>query len=132
MIQHEAPGYLDFNSAGWQLQKDLVIEESDIRVRKTTGDSFLRTELEEKLKLLDIDNLIICGYASEFCIDNTIRRATGLGYTVQIVSDAHTTHEKAHLSARKIREHHNITLSMSPTISAVLSEDISIEREQGH
>jgi nicotinamidase-related amidase len=127
LIQHEVPGYLDFNSAGWQLQKDLVVEKSDIRVRKTTGDSFLRTDLEGKLKSLEINNLIICGYASEFCIDNSTRRAVGLDYTVLLVSDAHTTHEKAHLSANKIREHHNVTLSMSPTITAVQSKDILIE-----
>ena len=126
-IQHEGPGYLDHESEGWQLQKDLVVKDTDIRVRKTTGDSFLRTDLEEKLKSLDITNLVICGYASEFCIDNTTRRATGLGYTVQLVSDAHTTHDKKHLSAQKIREHHNLTLSMGPTITAVQSEDINIE-----
>jgi nicotinamidase-related amidase len=127
LIQHEVPGYLDHESEGWQLQKDLVVKDSDIRVRKTTGDSFLRTNLEEKLKSLDITNLVICGYASEFCIDNTTRRATGLGYTVQLVSDAHTTHDKKHLSAMKIREHHNLTLSIGPTITAVPSEDLRIE-----
>lgn len=127
LIQHEVPGYLDHESEGWQLQKDLVVKDTDIRVRKTTGDSFLRTDLEEKLKSLDITNLVICGYASEFCIDNTTRRATGLGYTVQLVSDAHTTHDKKHLSAQKIREHHNLTLSMNSTITAVQAEDIDIE-----
>ncbi len=127
LVQHDVPGYLDFDSTGWQLQKNLVVENSDIRVRKSSSDSFLGTDLEEKLKSLQIDNLIICGYASEICIDTTIRRATGLGYTVQIVSDAHTTHEKAHLSAKKIREHHNVTLSMGPTITVVRSEEISIE-----
>ncbi len=126
-IQHEVPGYLDYECDGWQIQKDMAVEDSDIRVRKTTGDSFLRTDLEEKLKSLEINNLVICGYASEFCIDNTTRRATGLGYTVQLVSDAHTTHDKEHLSAKKIREHHNVTLSMGPTITTVQSEDISIE-----
>ncbi len=127
LIQHEIPGHLDFNSIGWQLQKDLLVEKSDIQVRKTAGDSFLHTDLEGKLISLEIDNLIICGYASEFCIDNTTRRATGLGYTVQLVSDAHTTHEKPHLSAKKIREHHNLTLSMGPTITAMRSEDIRIK-----
>ena len=127
LIQHEVPGYLDYASEAWQLQSDLVVKDRDIRVRKTTGDSFLRTDLEEKLKSLDITNLVICGYASEFCIGNTTRRVTGLGYTIQLVTDAHTTHEKKHLSAKKIREHHNLTLSMSHTIMAVQSEDINIE-----
>ena len=129
LIQHEAPGYLDHASEGWQLQKKLIVKDGDIRVRKSTGDSFLRTDLEEKLKFLNVTNLVICGYASEFCIDNTTRRATGLGYSVQLVSDAHTTHEKKHLSAMKIREHHNLTLSAGPTITAVRSEHINFEGE---
>lgn len=126
-IQHEVPGYLDFKSDGWQLQHDLIVEDNDIRVRKTTGDAFLQSDLEASLMSLEIRNLIICGYASEFCIDNTTRRATGLGYTVQLVSDAHTTHDKSHLSAKKIREHHNLTLSMGPTIKAVQSADVGFE-----
>lgn len=135
LIQHEVPGYLDHESEGWQLQKDLIIEDRDIRVRKTTGDPFLRTNLEEKLRTLDITDLIICGYASEFCIDSTTRRATGLGFTVKLVSDAHTTHDKKHLTAVIIREHHNLTLSMSPTITVVQSEDLIIENQptrEGH
>ncbi len=54
--------------------------------------------------------------------------ATGLGYTMQMVADAHTTHEKAHLSAAKIREHHNKALSAAPTITAEITGKIVIER----
>lgn len=123
-IQHEIPGYLEHNSGPWQLKNNLVVKKSGIFVRKTTGDSFLRSDLEEKLKSLEITDLLICGYASEICVDTTTRRATGLGYTVQLISDAHTTHDKEHLSALKIREHHNITLSMAPTITLVNCEDV--------
>ena len=125
-IQTEVQGYLDYDSEGWNLEKNLIIGKNDLYIRKTAGDSFLRTELQDKLKSLNISDLIICGYASEFCIDNTTRRATGLGYTVQLVSDAHTTHDKEHLSADNIRNHHNITLSMGPTITAVASENVEI------
>lgn len=127
IIQHEAPGYLDYGSEAWQLQKALAFEGGDVRIRKNTGDAFLHTDLEKKLKTLDVNNLIICGYASEFCVDNTTRRAVGLGYTVQLVSDAHTTHDKEHLSANKIREHHNITLAAGPAITAVRAEEVKIE-----
>lgn len=33
LIQHEVPGYLDYESEGWQLQKDLVVKDTDIRVQ---------------------------------------------------------------------------------------------------
>jgi len=84
-------------------------------VRKTTPDSFLNTSLQSLLKELEVDSLIVCGYASEFCVDTSVRRAAGLGYPVSVVSDAHTTHDKAHASGAQIRAHHNATL---PNISS--------------
>ena len=128
LIQHEVSNYLEFGSEAWQLQKNLYVEDNDIRIRKSTGDAFLRTDLEKKLKALYVENLVICGYVSEFCIDNTTRRATGLGYVVQIVGDAHTTHDKDHLSAQQIRHHHNITLSMAPDIRVLSSSEVKFDK----
>ena len=110
-IQHEqAESIMEYGSKGWQLQGDLIIRESDIVVRKTTPDSFLRTNLESILKRNKVKHLIVAGYASEFCVDTTVRRAASLGYSVELVSDAHTTHNKEHASGETIRIHHNCTL----------------------
>ncbi|SBS38888.1 Streptothricin hydrolase [Marinomonas spartinae] len=115
-IQHEQPNSLiEYESGGWALQSSLVTQACDHFVRKTTPDSFLNTNLQNVLNELDVDSLIVCGYASEFCVDTTIRRAAGLGYSVTLVSDAHTTHDKKHASGAQIREHHNATL---PNISS--------------
>ena len=128
-IQHEqAAGLLAFGSDGWQLATGLMMKEQDGRVRKTTPDSFLRTGLLEMLTEKGVNNLIICGYASEFCVDTTTRRAAALGFPVQLVADGHTTHDKEHASAKVIRDHHNATLSnirsFGPRIGAVLAADI--------
>ena len=129
-IQHETKkDPLEYGSANWQLHQGLDVNDEDIKIRKTTPDSFLRTDLEENLNSKGIKNLIICGYASEFCVDTTVRRAAALGYTVTLVSDAHTTHDKDHASAAKIREHHNCTLpnisSFGPRIFSVSSSKIN-------
>ncbi|QIA64931.1 isochorismatase family protein [Vibrio astriarenae] len=114
-IQHEQPkSVIEYKSVGWELQSSLVTQTCDHFVRKTTPDSFLNTNLQSVLNELDVDSIIVCGYASEFCIDTTVRRAAGLGYSVTLVSDAHTTHDKEHATGAQIREHHNATLpSMS-------------------
>ena len=126
-IQHEKENSeIEFNSDGWQLVEELQVESTDIVVRKTTPDSFLNTNLESVLNSQNIDHLIICGYASEFCVDTTVRRAAGLGYGVDIIADAHTTHDKEHATGAQIREHHNITLpnvtSFGITISAIMTK----------
>lgn len=79
-------------------------------MRKQTPDSFLNTNLEALLKQLGAEHLIVCGYASEFCVDTTVRSAAAKGYSIEIVSDAHTTHDKDHASGEQIRIHHNATL----------------------
>ena len=127
-VQHEAQ--FEFGSPGWELERQLQVGPGDHKIRKATPDSFLRTELAELLSTLGATHLIVCGYATEGCVDTTIRRAAALGYEVTIAGDAHTTDDKPHASAGQIREHHNAALSdltsFGPKIRAVRSTDIEL------
>jgi nicotinamidase-related amidase len=130
-IQHESKsGYLEFGTDAWQLSRGLHVEPSDLRIRKTTPDSFHCTELEEVLKKHAIANLVICGMHTEFCVDTTTRRALALGYPVVLVEDAHTTQGNEHLSAAQVIRHHNATLtnisSFGPRVRAISTEDLRI------
>jgi len=129
-IQHEhAASVIEYQSEGWQLKDELVTKERDLYVLKATPDSFLNTDLQELLEKFEIDHLVICGYATEFCVDTTTRRAAGLGYSIDLVSDAHTTHDKEHASGEVIRLHHNSTLpnisSFGVKISAISTENLT-------
>ena len=111
-VQHQrAEGPLSHGAPGWQLVRELAVEEGDRLIAKTTPDAFSGTELDQYLKQLGVDHLFLGGYASEYCVDTTVRRAAALGYGVSLIADAHTTHDKAHLSAARIRAHHNATLA---------------------
>lgn len=110
-VQHEQnSGKLVHGTQSWQLERNLCTDMEDHFVRKTTPDSFLRTTLQELLDKSQATHVVVCGYASEFCVDTTVRRAAALGYTVTLASDAHTTHDKKHAAALVIREHENATL----------------------
>jgi len=129
-VQHERPsGLLQHGSPSWQLERGLVVEDGDSKLRKTTPDSFLRTELGELLLAWGTEQLVVCGYASEFCVDTTTRRAAALGFPVVLVADGHTTHDKAHASGADIRRHENATLpdmtSFGPRIEARLAADVT-------
>jgi len=128
-IQHEREGSsLEYQSENWHLASGLVSNSGDTFVRKTTPDSFLHTNLHMLLQENGVSHLVISGYASEFCVDTTTRRAAALGYSVTLVSDCHTTHDKPHASAVLIRAHENATLpnitSFGPIISAVDSAQV--------
>ena len=135
-IQHESAagyldGYLEFESSAWQLADGLHVEPADLKLRKTTPDSFLRTDLENILKQHGVTRLIVCGMHTEFCVDTTTRRALALGYPVLLVADGHTSTGNAHLSAAQVIAHHNATLtnisSFGPKVQAVLAGDLRIE-----
>lgn len=130
-IQHESTsGYLEYETPAWQLATGLEVEASDIRIRKTTPDSFLRTNLEAVLKEHCVESIVVCGMHTEFCVDTTTRRALALGYPVTLVEDAHTSAGNAALTAQQVIAHHNATLtnisSFGPRVCAVSAEELEI------
>ncbi|MEM5345863.1 isochorismatase family protein [Paraburkholderia azotifigens] len=114
-VQHEsgADGPLARGSDAWQLPAALVREQADASIYKTVGDSFHETPLADQLRQNDIDRVLICGYASEFCVNATARRAELLGLRTTVVADLHTTQDKPHLAAGKIVEHQNFVWTHS-------------------
>lgn len=133
LIQHEeADGPLQFGSVGWQLYERLDVHPQDVRVRKTATDSFHHTPLQELLQARSIENLIICGLQSEFCVDSTVRGALAHGYPVTLVLDGHSTLDNGVLRAAQISAHHNATLvnlgSYGPRVTALAASAIDLER----
>jgi len=130
-IQHESKsGYLERGTAAWQLADGLKIEGGDIKLRKTTPDAFLGTELNELLRQHGTTELVICGMHTEFCVDTTTRRALALGYPVVLVSDGHTSAGNEAISPQQVIAHHNATLtnisSFGPRARAISSESAEI------
>jgi nicotinamidase-related amidase len=131
LIQHEDDHELAHGSEAWALSSDLERTPRDPVVAKRTPDSFLGTDLAALLAEHTVKHVVICGYASEFCVDTTVRRAAANGFTVTLAADAHTTHDKPHAAAAAIRAHHNATLSnirsFGPKISALHCDEIVFE-----
>ncbi len=128
-IQHESQdGYLEHGSDGWQLATGLEAQASDVRVRKTTPDSFLNTGLADQLQAGGINTLVVCGMHTEFCVDTTTRRALALGYPVILVSDAHTSAGNSAIGPEQVIAHHNATLtnisSFGPRVRAISCSDL--------
>ena len=62
-------------SDGFDLPESLDIEPDDLHFHKTYGNALIKTGLHEKLKDLEVDTLIICGFRAENCILSTYRGA---------------------------------------------------------
>ena len=108
-IQHDGPAGDPFQPGqpGWQLWPALSRQANDPVVRKTACDSFLGTTLEAELRERTIDRLIITGWATDYCVDTTVRAALARGWPTIVPADGHTCADRPHLPAAKIIEHHN-------------------------
>jgi nicotinamidase-related amidase len=102
---------LDPNGPNTQLITDLSFNpHKDTVIEKMYPSSFKNTVLKEILEKLDIDEIIITGMKTEYCIDTTVRATSEYGYKVTLISDAHTTTDSAALNASQIIDHHNQVL----------------------
>ena len=106
-IQHEDDGALGRETEGWEILPSLERMDSDQLVRKQACDSFYETELDTLLEKQDVQEVIVTGCATDFCVDTTIRAAASRDYQVMVVADGHTTKDRPHLDAVSIIRHHN-------------------------
>ncbi len=108
-IQHDGQPGEPFHPElpGWNLLDELDAQPTDTVIRKTSCDAFLGTPLDEFLRSRAIDRLIITGWATDYCVDTTVRSALARGYPTVVPSDGHTVSNRPHLAAEQIIAHHN-------------------------
>jgi nicotinamidase-related amidase len=70
---------------GFALPEALDILPSDLHIHKTYGNSFNKTTLEEELRKLGADTVIITGFCAEYCVLSTARGAKDLDLTAIIL-----------------------------------------------
>lgn len=92
---------------GWQTLSSLDRFSADGTVNKRACDAFADTDLAAQLEARGTTSLYISGFATEFCVDTTVRAAGSRGLCTTVLSDAHTTADRPHLDAQAIIAHHN-------------------------
>lgn len=121
-IQHDGTIAGDFvpHTPEWELLDSLEVETGDILVNKYANDVFYRSDLQSQLKQYSVDELIISGCATDFCIAASIQSALSKDYKITVIEDGHTTGERPHLKAVQVIEHYNwVWKNMIPTKGTV-------------
>ncbi|MFW9878850.1 MAG: cysteine hydrolase family protein [Candidatus Thorarchaeota archaeon] len=113
-IQHNDPKgqVLENGTENWKIRVEITPKVEDVIIQKYYPDSFLDTNLEEQLRMREINFLIIAGLATDMCIDTTVKSAFSHGYKVTLIKDAHSTMDSEVLKASQIIAHHNSILEM--------------------
>jgi nicotinamidase-related amidase len=95
------------HTAGWAFLPELVRADGDIVVEKTLNDPFAGTGLRDTLQRIAPDRLLVAGWATDFCVDATVRSAVSNNHHVVVVADGHTLSDRPHLGAAAVIQHHN-------------------------
>ena len=64
----------------FQNVEELIVEDNDTEILKKFSNSFWKTNLEETLKEKNIDFVVLCGNAAEFCVLATYNGANERGF----------------------------------------------------
>jgi nicotinamidase-related amidase len=73
---------------GIEIHPTVEPAEGELVLEKSSPNSFVDTALEEELKQLDPDELVVAGMMSSMCVDATVRAAADLGFSATVVHDA--------------------------------------------
>ncbi|MBS1180679.1 MAG: isochorismatase [Proteobacteria bacterium] len=126
-IQHEEAGCeWERGTPGWEFHPSLAPRPGDTVVAKSFCDGFRDTDLAATVQRLGVDGIVVGGYASDFCVDTTVRAAASRGIPTTVIADGHTTSDRPHLSAADVVRHHSWVWSRFDTpVSVALAEDIA-------
>jgi len=108
-VQHCSGAEDDFvpGTPGWALLPALNRATADIVLRKTLNDPFAGTDLAARLKEIAPERVVITGWATDLCVDATIRSAVSNHHNVVVVTDGHTLNDRPHLDAASVIRHHH-------------------------
>jgi len=108
-IQHCGGKGDDFEpqTPGWAFLPELVRDPADVVVQKNLNDPFAGADLQARLNRIAPDRVLITGWATDLCVDATVRSAVANHHNVVVVTDAHTLSDRPHLDAVSVIRHHH-------------------------
>ncbi|PAV28692.1 cysteine hydrolase [Virgibacillus profundi] len=96
-VQHIAAdpalGFFLPDTEGVEINEAVLPLENETIIKKSFPNSFLKTELESKLKEQGVTKVVVVGMMTHMCIDATVRAAVDLGYETTLIEDACATRD---------------------------------------
>ncbi|MDP1293488.1 isochorismatase family protein, partial [Klebsiella variicola] len=89
------------------LRPELEQPAGALYVTKPACDAFYHTSLAPVLDEPDIQQFVICGCATDYCLDTPIKNGASRGYGIVIAEDAHATADRPAAQAATLIAHYN-------------------------
>jgi ureidoacrylate peracid hydrolase len=98
---------------------ELTPPENEVVIDKTRYSAFYRTDLEERLRELGVDTLVVCGVTTETCVESTIRDGFFRDFRILIPADAVATPD---------RQRHNDALRVIEALFGTVTNIAELEQ----
>jgi nicotinamidase-related amidase len=105
---HKAKGiFAPKGSKDGEILEELKPQENEIVLPKTASGVFNATAIDQLLRNLGIENLVVTGVVTNNCVENAVRDACDRGYAVILVEDgcAAVTEELHAAAVRAMKDH---------------------------
>ena len=104
-FQGEWDGKFNFKEGTGEVEYDgrLLRPAGAIEIAKTRYSSFANTPLQQELRRMGVDSVVICGFMTNFCCDSSARDAHDLDYYVDFVLDATGTPGTENMNEASVR-----------------------------
>lgn len=111
-VQHNGKvgSEIEPNSDGWQIYEKIKPNPNEKIFFKNYNSAFKETNLHEYLKSKDINELIITGMQTDYCIDTTVKVAFEHGFQIIIPEKTNTTFANGDISAENLYNHYNFNI----------------------
>lgn len=92
-MQHDAGegSPYDVRAEIGQIVEQVAPQGDEPVIVKHFPDSFVQTELDDRLKALSAQNLLLAGFMTHMCVNSTARGAFNLGYVPTVIASATAT-----------------------------------------
>jgi nicotinamidase-related amidase len=88
-VQHlSSEGFLVEGTEGAEIMAPVTPQEGETLITKRAPNAFLGTDLEQHLRGLDVEEVVVTGMMTSMCVDATTRAGADLGFRMTLVPDA--------------------------------------------
>lgn len=92
-IRHDggAGSPYDLDEEIGQISAEVAPIDGEMVITKSFPNAFVQTELDERLRMLAIENIVLAGFMTHMCINSTAHGGFNLGYQPTVVASATAT-----------------------------------------
>jgi nicotinamidase-related amidase len=101
---------LEPNSYGWRIYEEISPAENEKVINKNYNSAFKNTCLKDYLDSKNINQLIITGMQTDYCIDTTCKVAFEYGYKLIIPEKTNTTFNNGNITAEDLYNLYNFRI----------------------